>query len=66
MREMWKEENALKNRLKQYDEEIKLHWSKAKYNAATRVIPSLTENDIRDLTFGYDQLISSLRNIFVC
>ena len=55
MREMWKEENVLKNRLKQYDEDTKLHWSK--YNAATCVFPSLTENDIRDLTFGKDQLM---------
>ena len=53
---MWKEENALKNRLKQYDEDTKLHWSKS--NAATCVCPSLTENDIRDLILGNEQLIS--------
>ncbi|CAF3833966.1 unnamed protein product [Rotaria sp. Silwood1] len=50
MREMCKEENALKNRLEQYNDETKLHWSK--YDAATCIFPSLTENDIRDLTFG--------------
>ena len=58
MRAMWKEENALKNRLKQYDEDTKLHWSK--YNAATCVFPSFTKNGIRELTFGNDQLISFL------
>ena len=58
MRAMWKEENALKNRLQQYDEDIKLHWSK--YNAATCVFSSLAENDIRDLAFGNDHLISFL------
>ena len=52
MRKMWKEENALKSRLKRYDEDTKLHW--CKYNAATCVFPSLTENDIHDLTFGKD------------
>ena len=58
MREMCKEENAVKNQLKQYDEDTKLHW--CKYNAATYVFPTLTENDIRDLTFDKDQLISFL------
>ena len=63
MREMSKEENALKNRLKQYDEDTKLHWYK--YNAATCMFSLLTENDIRDLTFCKDQLISFPWNVFV-
>jgi hypothetical protein len=56
MREMWKEENALKKRLEQNGEEIKLHWSK--YDAPTCIFPSLTENDVRDLTFGNGELLS--------
>jgi hypothetical protein len=54
MREMWKVENALQKRLEQYDNESKLRWSK--YDAATCFFPSLTENDMRELTFGKNEL----------
>ncbi|CAF5168471.1 unnamed protein product, partial [Rotaria magnacalcarata] len=54
MREMWKAENALEQHLRELDQGETLRWSK--YNAAMCLFPSLTEDDVRNLTFGSYQI----------
>jgi hypothetical protein len=50
MRDLWKAENKLQQRLEQSVGNRSLNWSK--YNAATCHFPSLTEQDVLYLTFG--------------
>ena len=50
MRETWKDENILEKHLQELNKKKPLRWSK--FNAAVCLFPSLTENDLRNLTFG--------------
>ena len=50
MRRMWKTENTLQKYLQQINLETTLRWTR--YNAAMCLFPSLTEDDVRNLTFG--------------
>ncbi|CAF2004019.1 unnamed protein product [Rotaria magnacalcarata] len=54
MRQMLTTENRLQERLTQHNGATSLHWSK--YNASEFQFPPLTEDNIRDLTFGSYQI----------
>ncbi|CAF2049538.1 unnamed protein product, partial [Rotaria magnacalcarata] len=54
MREMLTTENRLQERLAKHTGTTSLHWSK--HNAANFQFPSLTEENIRDRTFGSYQI----------
>ncbi|CAM4836812.1 unnamed protein product [Rotaria magnacalcarata] len=54
MRQMLTTENRLQERLTQHNSATSLHWSK--YNASEFQFPPLTEDNIRDLTFGSYQI----------
>ncbi|CAF4452172.1 unnamed protein product, partial [Rotaria magnacalcarata] len=54
MREMLTTENRLQERLAKHTGTTSLHWSK--HNAANFQFPPLTEENIRDLTFGSYQI----------
>ncbi len=59
MRAMWKMENTLQKHLQQLNKETTLHWSK--YNAEMCLFPSLTEDDMRNLTFGMYEFELSIK-----
>jgi hypothetical protein len=63
MREMWKVENVLQKQLEQLNQKTTLRWSK--YDAAMCLFPSLTEDDIRNLTFGIHEFGSFVKT-FCC
>ncbi|CAF5149237.1 unnamed protein product, partial [Rotaria magnacalcarata] len=58
MREMLTTENRLQTRLAKHTGTTSLHWSKHK--AANFQFPPLTEENIRDLTFRWESLTSSI------
>lgn len=61
MRAMWKEENALQKRLELLKQRKALRWSK--YDAAMCFFPSLTEEHIRNLTFGMYGYVFSVKTL---
>ena len=63
MREMWNMENTLQKHLQQLNQETTLRWSK--YNAAMCLFPSLTEDDMRNLTFGVCEFEPSVKDFVV-
>ena len=56
MREMFTTRDRLQERLKQYTDLISLHWSK--HSASNFQFPPLSEEKIRELTFGNIKLIT--------
>ena len=50
MRQMWKSENPLQQRLARHTSEASLHWTKQ--NAVHCNFPSLSEENVHHLTFG--------------
>jgi hypothetical protein len=63
MRNIWQEENALQKRLQLLNEKTTLHWSKC--DASLCRFPSLTENDVRNLTFGMRKFTSFVKTFLV-
>ena len=63
MREMWNMENTLQKHLQQLNQETTLWWYK--YNAAMCLFPSLTEDDMRNVTFGVCELEPSVKDFVV-
>ena len=56
-------ENTLQKHLQQLNQETILRWSK--YNAAMWLFPSLTEDDMRNLTFGVCESLTLLLKILL-
>ena len=58
MREMWKDENILEKHLQALSKKKTLRWSK--FNTTVCLLPSLTEDDLRNRTFGTCGLTTSI------
>ena len=56
-------ENTLQKHLQQLNQETTLRWSK--YNAAMCLFPSLTEDDMRNLTFCVCEFEPSVKDFVV-